>query len=96
MNKVNKKALVDGIGGRFPILTYKHAGEVVDRVFDFITEKLAQGVAVNISGFGIFLVKKRKARVGVNPRTKERIQIKETLTPKFRAGDNLKKAVKAK
>jgi len=74
--------------------TKKSAEEAVDMVFDSITKSLAKGQEVSISGFGTFVVKNRAARQGVNPRTGEKIQIKATTTPKFRAGKNLKEAVR--
>ena len=75
-------------------LTKKSAEDAVDTVFDCITKCLAQGEEVSISGFGAFIVKKRDARMGVNPRTGAKIQIGATVTPKFRAGKALKTAVK--
>lgn len=70
------------------------AEDAVDTVFDTIMKTLTGGEEVSISGFGAFLVKKRAARMGINPRTKEKIHISETVTPKFRAGKVLKQAVK--
>lgn len=90
---MNKMALVDAvyekIGG-----TKKTAEDAVDTLFDTITASLAKGEEVAVSGFGSFLVKQRAARMGVNPRTGEKIQIGATTTPKFRAGKALKEAVK--
>ena len=74
--------------------TKKSAEEAVDTVFDSITSSLSKGQEVSISGFGTFVTKKRAARQGVNPRTGEKIQIKATTTPKFRAGKSLKEAVR--
>lgn len=74
--------------------TKKTAEEMVDTVFDAIMQSLAKGEEAAISGFGAFMVKKRPARMGVNPRTGEKMQMKETVTPKFRAGKALKAAVK--
>ena len=82
-------AVNEKIGG-----TKKSAEDAVDSVFDMITSTLAKGEEVAISGFGSFLVKRRAARMGVNPRTGEKIQIGATVTPKFRAGKALKMAVK--
>lgn len=74
--------------------TKKSADEVVDLVFDTITKSLSKGEEASIAGFGTFLAKKRNARMGVNPRTGQKIQIAATVTPKFRAGKSLKTAVK--
>ena len=82
-------AVSEKVGG-----TKKQAEDAVDTLFETITATLAKGEEVAISGFGSFLVKRRAARMGVNPRTGERIQIAETVTPKFRAGKALKTAVK--
>ena len=82
-------AVNEKIGG-----TKKQAEDAVDTMFDMITATLGKGEEVAISGFGSFLVKRRAARMGVNPRTGEKIQIGATVTPKFRAGKALKMAVK--
>ena len=90
---MNKMGLADAvfakIGG-----TKKTAEDAVDTVFDTIMNELARGEEVSVSGFGSFIVKKRSARLGVNPRTGQKIQIAETVTPKFRAGKVLKSSVK--
>ena len=69
-------------------------GEMMDAIFDTITQTMVQGDSVNISGFGVFRVSRRKAREGINPRTGEKIQIAAKTAPKFRAGKTLKEAVK--
>ena len=86
-------ALVDAINEKIGG-TKKSSEDAVDAVFDTIIATLAKGEEVAISGFGSFLVKRRAARMGVNPRTGEKIQIGATVTPKFRAGKSLKMAVK--
>lgn len=90
---MNKDGLVDAVYVKISG-TKKTAEDAVDTVFDTIMKTLAQGEEVSISGFGAFIVKKRGARAGVNPRTGQKIQIAETVTPKFRAGKGLKAAVK--
>lgn len=74
--------------------TKKMAEDAVDCVFDCITQTLAKGEEVSIAGFGAFVTKKRGARMGVNPRSGEKIHIAATTTAKFRAGKALKDAVK--
>ena len=90
---MNKMGLVDAVNEKIGG-TKKQAEDAVDMVFDMITTTLGKGEEVAISGFGSFLVKRRAARMGVNPRTGEKIQIGATVTPKFRAGKALKMAVK--
>ena len=72
----------------------KEAGDAVHAVFDTITKALSKGQEVVLTGFGKFSVSKRAARMGVNPRTGEKIKIKATTVPKFKAGKSLKEAVK--
>jgi len=72
----------------------KQAGDVVNAVLDTITSALSKGQEIIITGFGKFSVSKRAARMGVNPRTGEKIKIAATKVPKFKAGKSLKDAVK--
>ncbi|MFH1671304.1 MAG: HU family DNA-binding protein [Candidatus Portnoybacteria bacterium] len=72
----------------------KEAADAVNAVFDAITKALAKGQKVTLTGFGTFNISKRAARMGVNPRTGEKIKIKATTVPKFKAGKSLKDAVK--
>ena len=90
---MNKAAIVEMVSTKLNV-TKKMGEDAVDTVFDTIMQCLSKGEEVSIAGFGVFLVKKRDARMGVNPRTGEKLQIKATTTPKFRAGKALKDAVK--
>ena len=72
----------------------KEVGAVIDAVLDVIEETLSRGGEVVFSGFGKFHVAERSAREGVNPQTKEKIQIAASKVPRFTAGSALKKAVK--
>lgn len=90
---MNKMGLVDAVSEKIGG-TKKTAEDAVDCIFDCIQKTLAQGEEVAVSGFGSFFVKKRSARMGVNPRTGQKIEIAATVTPKFRAGKSLKAAVK--
>ncbi len=91
---MNKVALTEAVMKAAGIEVKKQATAAVDAVFDTITKTLAQGEEVAIAGFGSFRVAKRAARMGVNPKTGERIQIAAAIKPKFRAGKVLKEAVK--
>lgn len=90
---MNKSGLADAIAGKLGG-TKKMAEDAVEAIFDTIMASLSKGDEVSIAGFGTFVTKKRSARMGVNPRTGEKLQIKATTTPKFRAGKALKEAVK--
>ena len=67
---------------------------VVDGVFDHITEHLTRGDKVQVTGFGSFGVRERKARQGVNPSTGDKIDIAASKAPAFKAGKSLKDSVK--
>ncbi|HEY4500005.1 MAG TPA: HU family DNA-binding protein [Candidatus Paceibacterota bacterium] len=76
------------------LATKKQAQESVEAVFEGITKALTRGEEVAVAGFGVFRVMKSAARAGVNPKTGEKIQIKASKKPKFRAAKALKEAVK--
>ena len=90
---LNKKGLVEVLANKLEI-TKKDATVAVDTVFDEIAETLANGGKVDISGFGKFEVSERAARKGINPATKEPIEIAASKSPKFKAAKALKDAVK--
>lgn len=73
--------------------TQKLTGEFVDAVFATITEELAEGNEVSISGFGKFSVTERASRKGINPSTMEEIEIPASKSAKFKASSTLKSAL---
>jgi DNA-binding protein HU-beta len=73
--------------------TKKDADTALNAVIDSITETLAKGEKVQLVGFGTFEVRERAARKGVNPRTKETIDIAAAKVPAFKPGRALKEAV---
>lgn len=93
MELTNKKSISEAIAEKAN-LTKKEAGDIVDLVFDTISDTLKDGGRVDITGFGKFEVKTRAARTGINPQTKEPISIPETKVPGFKASKVLKDIVK--
>ena len=93
MANVNKDALVDAISGKTE-MSKKDVETVIDMLTEKITEEIQKGNKVTLTGFGTFRISKRAAREGINPQTKERIQIPAMSVPKFTAGKTLKEAVK--
>lgn len=75
-------------------LSKKDAESAISAVTAVITEALADGDKVSLVGFGTFSVKDRAARTGINPKTKETIEIPASKAPAFKAGAALKDAVK--
>ncbi len=93
---MNKSDLVDALA-KATGMTKADAGRAVDALFatdGVIAKALKKRKRVQITGFGTFETKKRKARTGRNPRTGQTIRIAATTTPGFRAGKGLKDAVK--
>jgi DNA-binding protein HU-beta len=91
---MKKDGLVEAVMKAAEIETKKQAVAAVEAIFDAIVKTMSRGEEVAISGFGTFRVVKRAARMGVNPKTGEKIQIAASTKPKFRAGKLLKEAVK--
>lgn len=91
---MTKDALVEAVMQAASFEKKAEAQRAVEAVIDTIIKTLGRGEDVAISGFGTFRVVKRAARMGVNPKTGEKIQIAASTKPKFRAGKLLKEAVK--
>lgn len=90
---VNKDALVAEISTKTE-LSKKDIEMVIDTLTDVITKSIKEGKKVTLTGFGTFRVSRRAAREGINPQTKERLQIPAMTVPKFTAGKSLKEAVR--
>ena len=74
-------------------MSKKSAELAVNAAFDALSKAMAEGEKITISGFGTFEVKERAAREGINPRTKEKIEIPASKLPVFKAGKALKEVV---
>lgn len=89
---MNKGEFVDAVAAKGE-MTKADAAVAVDAVLDAVTEAMKDGDQVTLVGFGTFLVRKREARTGRNPRTGEPLQIAASNVPSFKAGKALKDAV---
>ncbi len=74
-------------------LTKKDAEKALNAAIDAITAALVAGDKVQLSGFGIFEVKEREARMGRNPHTGEAMEIAASRVPGFKASKTLKDAL---
>jgi DNA-binding protein HU-beta len=90
---VTKQEFVDKVAAKSG-LTRRDAGKAVEAVLDSITEALKSRQDVSFTGFGKFSTSDRAARMGVNPRTKEKVTIPAATVPKFSAGSALKSTVR--
>lgn len=88
MNKAQLvEAIADKMGGR------QQAAEAVDAVLDAIVRAVVSGDRVSVTGFGSFEKVDRPARYARNPQTGERVRVKKTSVPRFRAGQGFKDLV---
>ena len=91
---MNKLQLTEQLAAKLSI-THSEAERFLNTMTQMIYEVLRGGDKVNISGFGQFSVSHRASRIGVNPRNPtQKITIPELNTPKFKAGEAFKEAVK--
>ncbi len=91
---MNKSDLIEQLAAKLSV-TYSEAERMLNTFINLVYETLKNGDKVNISGFGQFSVSHRAPRIGVNPRNpSQKIQIPELNTPKFRAGEAFKDAIK--
>jgi DNA-binding protein HU-beta len=81
------EAIADKVGGR------QQAAEAVDAVLDAIVRAVVSGDRVSVTGFGSFEKVDRPARYARNPQTGERVRVKKTSVPRFRAGQGFKDLV---
>ena len=89
---MNKTEFIAAVAAK-TAMTQAEAGRVVDAVLATVSETLASGGDIRLTGFGNFEVGEQAARTGRNPRTGQEIAIPASKAPKFRAGAKLKAAV---
>lgn len=90
---MNKTELIAAVAEKAGIAK-KDADKAVAAVIDTIAAELKKDGKIQLVGFGTFETRKREARTGINPRTKETIKIAATKVPVFKAGKALKDAIK--
>lgn len=91
---MTKAELVAAINAKANLGSKAKADGVLNVVLASITEALANGETVTLTGFGSFKVANRAARIGRNPRTGQEIQIPVSKAATFSAGKALKDALK--
>lgn len=87
---MTKAEIVDSVYERVGGFSKKEAAEVVEAVFDTMKEVLASGEKIKISGFGNFVVRAKKQRVGRNPQTGAPIPISARRVLTFKPSQVLK------
>lgn len=92
---MNKSDLIAAIAAKTGS-TKKDAEATLNAFVDVVIDSLVKGDKVQLVGFGSFEVRKRAARKGRNPQTKEEIKIPASKAPVFKAGKALKDLVNKK
>ena len=82
------KAIAEDMG-----LTQIQAKEIVQKVFDGITETLLHEARIELRNFGVFEVKKRKPRLARNPRTGAKVKVPAKLVVTFKPGREMEERV---
>ena len=89
---MTKKEFVAVLGEKTG-LSKKDTEVFVNAFIDTITQELASGGSVNLTGFGSFEVRSRKEKTCINPQTKEKMLVPATKSPAFKPGKALKDEV---
>ena len=89
---MNKTELVVSIAEKAAI-SKKDAEKALSAFLDTVVDELKKGEKVRLVGFGTFEVRERAARTGINPRTKQIIEIAASKNPVFKAGKALKDSI---
>lgn len=91
---MNKTELINSLSEE-TTFSKRDVARVLDALTRIVERTLKKGDKLQWSGFGTFAISRRPARIGINPATKERINLPETLVPKFKPGKNLKELVRS-
>lgn len=91
---MNKSELINSLSEE-TTFSKKDVCRVIDSLTRIIERTLKKGEKVSITGFGSFWLSRRPARKGINPATKQRIDLPEVHVPRFKAGKNLREVVRA-
>lgn len=91
---MNKTELINALSEE-TTFNKKDVGRVIEAWVRIVERTLKKGEKVSVAGFGTFSISRRPARKGINPATKERINIPAITVPKFKAGKNLREKVRS-
>ena len=91
---MNKSELIGSLSEE-TTFSKKDVARVLDSFTRIVVRELKRGEKVSITGFGSFALSYRPSRRGINPATKERINLPAVSVPKFKAGKRLREEVRA-
>ena len=90
---MTKQDLINHLADKAGV-TKKQAALLLESFMGAVTMTLKKGGTLTLTGFGTFRVSHRNARMGVNPRTKQKIKIPASKVPAFKAGKKLREMVR--
>ena len=85
-----KSDLIKKLAEENPHLYYRDIEKIINSILEEIVDALEDGNRVELRGFGAFSVKKRKERLGRNPKTGQKVKVKDKTVPYFRTGKTLR------
>ena len=91
---MNKSELINALSEETNF-SKKDVAKVLASFTRIIERTLKKGGKLSLTGFGTFLISERPARVGINPSTKQRINLPATNVPRFKAGKHLKEQIRS-
>jgi DNA-binding protein HU-beta len=91
---VRREQLAQALAEKFSNLSKREAVEIINYLVELIANSLQAGKQVKLPGLGTFRVREKKARVAINPKTGEKVQVPAKKVPKFYASKDLKELVK--
>ena len=91
---MNKTELINSLSEE-TAFSKKDVARVLDSFTRIVERMLKKGEKVSITGFGAFWISRRPPRKGINPATKERIDLPAVNVPRFKAGKNLREVVRS-
>jgi len=87
---MTRRELIEKLAQQFEGMSLRDAELVVETIFEAMAETLSQGKRIEIRGFGSFEVRARRAKQSRNPKTGDRVEVKEKKVPFFKVGKELK------
>lgn len=92
---MNKSELIETLSEKRGI-SYKKSEEIINTIFDALSQAMLSGDRIEIRGFGSFVINEYKSYTGRNPKTGESIDVKPKKLPFFKVGKELKERVAGK
>jgi len=92
---MNKSDLINVLAERAKHISLKDMEAIVNTIFESMSASLQEGERIEIRGFGSFEVRRRKPRLGRNPKSGEQVQVGERLVPFFKLGKELRERINA-